>query len=91
MRVDREDNIWTVDEGTNMLIKFNPEGRVVMVLGRRPEPVAGPFDSTLPPAPPEKYASGGRLTSPGMRRATSSSPTATSTRAWSSTTRTADS
>jgi NHL repeat-containing protein len=58
VRVDREDNIWTVDEGTNMLIKFNPEGRVVMVLGRRPEPVAGPFDSTLPPAPPEKYRFG---------------------------------
>jgi NHL repeat len=58
VRVDREDNIWTVDEGTNMIIKFNPEGRVVMVLGRRPEPVAGPFDSTLPPAPPEKYRFG---------------------------------
>src|SRR6476469_3982031 len=28
VRVDREDNIWTVDEGTNMVIKFNPEGRV---------------------------------------------------------------
>lgn len=55
VRVDRNDNIWVVDEGTNMVIKFNPEGRVVMVLGRRPEPVAGAFDSTLPAAPPEKY------------------------------------
>jgi hypothetical protein len=58
VRVDREDNIWAVDEGTNMVIKFNPEGRVVMVLGRRPEPVAGAFDSTLPPAQPEKYRFG---------------------------------
>jgi hypothetical protein len=58
VRVDREDNIWTVDEGTNMVIKFNPEGRVVMVLGRRPEAVAGPFDSTGQPAPPEKYRFG---------------------------------
>jgi hypothetical protein len=58
VRVDREDNIWTVDEGTNMVIKFNPEGRVVMVLGRRPEPVAGAFDSTQPAAPPEKYKFG---------------------------------
>jgi sugar lactone lactonase YvrE len=58
IRVDREDNIWAVDEGTNMVIKFNPEGRVVMVLGRRPEPVAGAFDSTLPFAPPEKYRFG---------------------------------
>ena len=58
VRVDRDDNIWTVDEGTNMVIKFNPEGRVVMVLGRRPEPVAGAFDSTQPAAPPEKYRFG---------------------------------
>ena len=58
VRVDREDNVWVVDEGTNMVIKFNPEGRVVMVLGRRPEPVAGAFDSTLPAAPPEKYRFG---------------------------------
>src|SRR5215210_2602054 len=58
VRVDRDDNIWTVDEGTNMVIKFNPEGRVLMVLGRRPEPVAGAFDSTLPAAPPEKYRFG---------------------------------
>src|SRR5512140_2923006 len=30
VRVDPQDNIWVVDEGTNMLIKFNPAGRVVM-------------------------------------------------------------
>ena len=58
VRVDRDDNIWTVDEGTNMVIKFNPEGRVVMVLGRRPEAVAGAFDSTQPAAPAEKYRFG---------------------------------
>jgi hypothetical protein len=58
VRVDREDNVWVVDEGTNMVIKFNPEGRVVLVLGRRPEPVAGAFESTLPAAPAEKYRFG---------------------------------
>jgi len=41
VRVDSQDNIWAVDEGTNMVIKFNPEGRVVMVLGHRPESVFG--------------------------------------------------
>src|SRR4029078_1906532 len=30
VRVDAQDNIWVVDEGTNMVIKFNPEGRVQM-------------------------------------------------------------
>jgi NHL repeat len=40
VRVDAEDNIWTVDEGTNMLVKFAPDGRVLMTLGRREDPVA---------------------------------------------------
>jgi len=54
VRVDPQDNIWAVDEGSNMIIKFNPEGRVVMLLGRRPEAVEGvPF--TPNPAAPEPY------------------------------------
>jgi len=40
VRVDAQDNIWAVDEGTNMIIKFSPDGsRVLMTLGRRPDPV----------------------------------------------------
>jgi hypothetical protein len=49
VRVDPQDNIWAVDEGTNMVTKFNPEGRVLMVLGRRPEP------GEAAPAAPEPY------------------------------------
>ena len=58
VRVDPQDNVWIVDEGSNMVVKFNPDGRVAMVLGRRPEPVMAAFDSTLPPAPAEKYKFG---------------------------------
>src|SRR5881628_1547171 len=32
VRVDPQDNIWTVDEGTDVIVKFSPEGRVLMVL-----------------------------------------------------------
>jgi hypothetical protein len=40
VRVDAQDNIWAVDEGTNMLVKFSPDGnKVLMVIGRRPDPV----------------------------------------------------
>jgi hypothetical protein len=39
VRVDAQDNIWAVDEGTDMLIKFSPEGRVLMTIGRREDPV----------------------------------------------------
>ncbi len=61
VRVDAEDNIWAVDEGSNMVIKFNPEGRVVMTLGHRPEPAdalaATPSatPSATPAAVPGKY------------------------------------
>jgi hypothetical protein len=58
VRVDREDNVWVVDEGTNMVIKFNPQGRVVMVLGRRPEPMAGAVQTNFPPVVNEKYRFG---------------------------------
>src|ERR1700733_4120859 len=56
VRVDPQDNIWAVDEGTNMVIKFNPEGRVIMVLGHRPESINGilvtPPGNAVPPAEP---------------------------------------
>ena len=40
-RVDKDDNIWAVDEGSNMVIKFDPAGKVLMLIGRRPEAVEG--------------------------------------------------
>jgi hypothetical protein len=56
VRVDKDDNIWAVDEGSNMVIKFNPEGRVIMTMGRRPEAVEGlletPPAANVPPAEP---------------------------------------
>src|SRR5271165_5570086 len=56
VRVDKDDNIWTVDEGTNVITKFSPDGKVLMVLGRRPPAVLGaqayPAGAN---APAEKY------------------------------------
>lgn len=37
VRVDPQDNIWIVDSGSNMLVKFDPDGRYLLVLGRKPE------------------------------------------------------
>ncbi len=51
VRVDREDNIWAVDEGSNMAIKFNPQGRVEMVIGRRPPAITGVAEIGLPRFP----------------------------------------
>src|SRR3954453_23920767 len=55
--VDKDDNIWTVDEGSNMVTKFSPDGRVLMVLGRRPLAVLGvlPAPPPGPARPAKKY------------------------------------
>ena len=55
VKVDAQDNIWVVDEGSNSIIKYNPQGRVTMVIGRRDEwPMNGivPSIGALDPAPP---------------------------------------
>jgi len=39
--VDTSDNIWVSDEGTNMIVEYSPEGKVLMTLGRRPEDFLG--------------------------------------------------
>src|ERR1700716_4396623 len=37
VRIDKDDNIWAVDKGSDMIVKFNPEGRVILVFGRKKE------------------------------------------------------
>ena len=37
VRIDKQDNIWIVDKGSNMIVKFNPQGRVEWVFGRKGE------------------------------------------------------
>ena len=39
VRVDKDDNVWAVDEGTNVITKFSPDGKILMVLGKRPDPL----------------------------------------------------
>jgi DNA-binding beta-propeller fold protein YncE len=42
VRIDPSDNIWVVDEMTNMVMKFDPQFRVAMLLGRKAENVNVP-------------------------------------------------
>ncbi len=56
VRIDKDDNIWAIDKGSDMIIKFNPEGRVVMVIGRKPEASdadAKAHERVNPPLPPQ--------------------------------------
>lgn len=39
VRVDKSDNVWSVDEGSGMVVKFNPKGQHIFWLGRVPEAI----------------------------------------------------
>jgi len=55
VKIDKDDNIWITDKGSDMVIKFNPEGRVVMVFGRKQEASddgTGPLKKPVPPLAP---------------------------------------
>jgi DNA-binding beta-propeller fold protein YncE len=55
VKVDADDNIWVTDKGSDMVIKFNPLGRVAMVFGRKQEASdegTEPLKHAKPPLPP---------------------------------------
>src|SRR5215510_4398497 len=63
VRVDPQDNVWIVDQMSNMVIKFDSNGRVQLLLGRKAEaervPAAAPAAQPAAAAAPAP-APGGR-------------------------------
>jgi hypothetical protein len=56
VKIDPQDNIWVTDKGSDMIIKFTPEGRVAMVFGRKQEAAdekTAPLKHPNPPLPSE--------------------------------------
>jgi DNA-binding beta-propeller fold protein YncE len=49
VRVDPQDNVWVVDQMSNMVIEFDPNGQVQLLLGRKSE--AEPVPARGAPAP----------------------------------------
>jgi len=52
VKADAQDNIWVTDKGSDMVIKFDPDGRVLMVFGRKQEASdedTGPLKHPKPP------------------------------------------
>ena len=96
VRVDRDDNVWQVDEGSGMIVKYNPKGQQDLLAGpdagsdRLPGSKSG-SPEIRPPGPwprtggrsAARASSTAKPTSPGIRKATSSYPTVTAIRAWS--------
>jgi hypothetical protein len=78
VRVDRNDNIWTVDRSGMTVIKFAPDGsRILMLLGRKPESinitiVGGAGRGAAPAAP----AAGAAAAAPGVTPAGAAAATA---------------
>jgi DNA-binding beta-propeller fold protein YncE len=60
LRVDPQDNIWAVDQGSSNVMKFDPDGRLLLVLSRKPEAI-----SVRPAAAPAAPGGGGRFGPPG--------------------------
>src|SRR3981081_1884347 len=57
VRIDKEQNIWVADKGSDMVIKFNPKGDVMMVFGRKQEASdkeTGPLEHPNPPLAAEE-------------------------------------
>ena len=55
VRIDKDDNIWAIDKGSDMIVKFNQAGRVQWVFGRRKESAEAetkPWEHVNPPLPP---------------------------------------
>lgn len=53
VKIDKNGNIWAIDKGSDMVIKFNAQGRVIMVFGRKKEASdeASPWTKVTPPRP----------------------------------------
>jgi DNA-binding beta-propeller fold protein YncE len=63
LRIDPQDNIWTIDAGANQVVKFDSQGAVQLVLGRKPETMgvrpAAPRGGGVSAAPAAEGARGG--------------------------------
>ena len=54
IRFDKDDNLWAIDKGSDMIVRINPEGHVTMVFGRKKEASddAEPWKRVTPPLAP---------------------------------------
>ena len=60
LRVDPQDNVWTIDAAANQVVKFNADGSVGLVLGRKPETISvRPNNPAAGPGAPGAPGAGG--------------------------------
>ena len=64
VKIDPQDNIWVVDQGSSNVIKFDPEGRIQLVLSRKPEAIGVRPAAPRGGPPPEGRGAEGRAAPP---------------------------
>jgi len=52
VRIDKDDNIWVADKGSDVVVKFNQKGEVIMVFGRKQEASDDGTEALKHPKPP---------------------------------------
>lgn len=80
LRIDPQDNVWTIDGSANQVVKFDAQGRVALVLGRKPEainvrPAAPPTGGAPAAAAPAAGRAGGPPPGSGIPGSTFFQPT----------------
>src|SRR6202521_2135587 len=79
VRVDPQDNVWIVDQMSSMVIKFDPNGQIALLLGRKAEAENIPARGTAPAPAAAAPAGEGRGAAPaggGGRGAGAAGPAA---------------
>src|SRR3984893_5779933 len=64
VRVDPQDNVWIVDQMSSMVIKFDPNGQIALLLGRKAEAENIPARGAAPAAAAAAPAAEGRGAAP---------------------------
>ena len=60
LRIDPQDNVWTIDVAANQVVKFNSDGSVGLVLGRKPETIGVRPNAPAAPGAPAGGGGGGQ-------------------------------
>ena len=68
VRIDPQDNVWIVDQMSTQVIKFDPAGRIQLILSRKPENLPVPARGTAPPGGVGPGGAGGRGAEPAGGR-----------------------
>lgn len=75
LRIDPQDNVWTIDAAANQIVKFRPDGSIELVLGRKPETIGVRPNTPAAAAPVAPAAAANRPPGSGIPGSSFNRPT----------------